>query len=336
MTDEDAPPPEPETAEEPGAPAAQRPADEGRAPARTTAPAAEAEAPPREFRILAFADLHLDRAFPWAGVEGAQELRMRQVQTLEAICSTAAAEADALLCAGDLYDESRHHPDTGELLHASFERLHPLPVLIAPGNNDPAGRASLYARVSWPENVHVFGDAEPTPFELAPGIMVWGSAGPLDGDAQAQARQAAGERATAAAAAVHLGLCHGAPTGAPALTHLIAAAGHEPSGDQAVTCPGVPLPLLPEDPLGSVLLISVGEDGSVAVHRRELGATRPQEPPPMHPTGALDEFDLATLGQEQTVRGEFVRDMLAAEGGAELRRLALLLGLNALAGTPPE
>src|SRR5579871_1954019 len=94
--------------------------------------------PHSELRILAFAGLRLDASFPWATPEAGQAARAERQLALDAICAIAASEADAVLCAGDLYDQERHHPDTGELLRQAFGGLAPLPVVLVPGESDPA------------------------------------------------------------------------------------------------------------------------------------------------------------------------------------------------------
>src|SRR5690349_10624479 len=105
--------------------------------------------PQRELRILAFADLHLDRALPWATRATGEATRLARQVAFDAICAIAAAEADVLISAGDLYDFDRHHPETGELLRAGFERLAPMPVLLIPGDTDPRDGVSLYELVNW-------------------------------------------------------------------------------------------------------------------------------------------------------------------------------------------
>src|SRR5207245_7699093 len=85
-------------------------------------------------------------------------------------------QADALLCGGDLYEQDRFTPDTGEFLRATFESLHPMPVFLAPGNHDWWGPESLYRRVSWSPNVHVFTESRLRPVELTDGVTLWGAA----------------------------------------------------------------------------------------------------------------------------------------------------------------
>lgn len=128
-------------------------------------------------KIVLFADLHLDTPFRWAPPTAARHRRQALRDTLDSIVQLAAdEEADALCCAGDLYEHDMVAPDTGECIRAAFERLHPTPVLVAPGNHDWLGSASVYRRVDWSPNVHIFERDRLEPHELTTGFTVWGAA----------------------------------------------------------------------------------------------------------------------------------------------------------------
>src|SRR3990170_1436330 len=128
-------------------------------------------------RILHFADLHLDRSFAGPGMTAAEagrrraELRAALIRIVDVALDL---DVDLLTVGGDLYEHDRTTPDTGRFVARQFERLAPRPVLIAPGNHDPFVAGSLYDRVQWPENVHVFKQAGWTPLEAA-GVTVWGA-----------------------------------------------------------------------------------------------------------------------------------------------------------------
>jgi exonuclease SbcD len=130
-------------------------------------------------QLLLFADLHLDTPFRWAPVEVARARRRALRSTLTRIVELAGErQVDALVCAGDLYEQDRFGPDTGEFLRRSFAQLSPMPVLIAPGNHDWYGPASLYAQTAWTDNVRIFADPDWRPVELADGLTVWGCGHP--------------------------------------------------------------------------------------------------------------------------------------------------------------
>ena len=78
-------------------------------------------------KFVLFSDLHLDSPFQWAGPSLGRKLRLGLRETLDRICRLAVDEgADALLCAGDLYEQESFTPDTAEYLRSSFEKLTPL------------------------------------------------------------------------------------------------------------------------------------------------------------------------------------------------------------------
>ena len=156
-------------------------------------------------RLVAFSDLHLDAPFANGGRELASVRRAELRRTVERIARLASElEADALLCAGDLYEHDRFTPDTVELLERVFRDVAPVPVLISPGNHDWYGPTSLYRAASWSENVYVFESAAFTPWDGIDGIRIWGFAH----------QQPAGtgnplERFEVSGEALHLGLFHG-------------------------------------------------------------------------------------------------------------------------------
>lgn len=128
-------------------------------------------------KLVFFADLHLDAQFAWAGYELGRRRRQALRETLRRIIrQTHEVAADALLCAGDLYEHERFSPDTGSFLQSAFEELHPIPVYIAPGNHDWYGPESLYHRIPWSPNVRVFRSERLEPVVLADGITLWGAA----------------------------------------------------------------------------------------------------------------------------------------------------------------
>lgn len=127
-------------------------------------------------KLLLFSDLHLDTPFKWAGPELARARRRGLRDTLVRIVALAREhDVDALVCGGDLYEHERFSPDTGAFLAATFADLD-TPVLLAPGNHDWFGPASLYAQLDWSPNVHVFKADQLTAYDLADGFTVWGAA----------------------------------------------------------------------------------------------------------------------------------------------------------------
>lgn len=126
-------------------------------------------------KLLHFADLHLDAPFAWASPETARIRRRNRRETLTRIVRLAAEErADAILCAGDLFEHERVSPDTIEFLRASFAAAE-RPVFLAPGNHDWLSPRSPYALAAWSPNVHLFTESRLVPVTLADGLTLWGA-----------------------------------------------------------------------------------------------------------------------------------------------------------------
>ncbi len=127
-------------------------------------------------KLLLFADLHLDTAFAWAPAHAARLRRQNLRTALTRILELAdSIRADALLCAGDLYEQDRFTPDTAAFLQRALSDAG-RPVFIAPGNHDWYGPTSLYAEVEWPSHVTVFRTDRLEPVDLDEGLTLWGAA----------------------------------------------------------------------------------------------------------------------------------------------------------------
>ena len=128
-------------------------------------------------KLLHFSDLHLDAQFGSASAGSARQRREDLRTTLLRIVDLALDEhVDAVLSGGDLYEHERITPDTAAFLRSAFARLAPIPVFLAPGNHDWFGPMSVYQRVDWSPNVHVFEDDRLRPVELTPDVTLWGAA----------------------------------------------------------------------------------------------------------------------------------------------------------------
>lgn len=128
-------------------------------------------------RILHFADLHLDRSFAGLGMALSEATKRREElrAALRRIIDLAIElGVDALTVGGDLYEHEHVTLDTGNFIADQFQRLAPRPVMIAPGNHDPFVPDSLYRRLQWPTNVHVFSELSWSAWPLPGGVTIWG------------------------------------------------------------------------------------------------------------------------------------------------------------------
>jgi DNA repair exonuclease SbcCD nuclease subunit len=242
-------------------------------------------------KFVLFSDLHLDTPFEWAPPAMARRRRQGLRDTVSRIGQLATeARADALLCGGDLYEHQRCSPDTAAFLRALFEKLHPLPVYVAPGNHDWYGVESLYRRVDWSPNVHIFASDQLEPVTLADGLTLWGAAHCAPANTDGFLERFAVDRG-----GIHIALFHGSErnwlgeqgTGkiphAPFDAESIERAGlhhaflghyHRPRDAPRHTYPGNPDPLsFGEEGERGAVVATVAADGSVSRERRRVTAT---------------------------------------------------------------
>ncbi len=236
--------------------------------------------------IVHFADLHLDTQFRQVGAAIARRRRQALRDVLVDIVDLALeVEADALFCAGDLYEHDMTAPDTGHFIRSQFERLDRVPVLVAPGNHDWLAPTSIYRQTTWSPNVHVFDSRELQPWELADGLTVWGGAHDVPANTPGFL-----ERFTVDRGGINIGLFHGslrsglafqgegkqphAPFDADripssGLQHAFVGHFHQPADGEWHTYPGNPEPLSfgEQGPRGAVV-VSIDDDGTVTRSRR--------------------------------------------------------------------
>jgi len=131
------------------------------------------------FKILHFADLHLDASFSRVGMTSsvAKQRREELRSSLKCILNKALElGVDTITIAGDLYEHDRVSPDTMNFVKKEFEAIAPIPVVITPGNHDPFLPGSPYRQIEWSPNVFIFSASELSPHTLTSGITIWGVA----------------------------------------------------------------------------------------------------------------------------------------------------------------
>ncbi len=107
-------------------------------------------------KILHTGDVHLDSAFSGLDSRHAEIRRNELRAAFTSMMTYARANGiDLLLIAGDLFDGGYVTRETVALLVREFERFGK-PVFIAPGNHDPASADSVWRKITFPENVHIF------------------------------------------------------------------------------------------------------------------------------------------------------------------------------------
>ncbi len=299
-------------------------------------PAAAVHTQLMAFRIVHFADLHLDAPFAWAEPRTSAQRRANRRRALERIVGLAVGEdVDVITCGGDLFEQDLVAPDTVEFLRRIFADAG-RPVLLAPGNHDWYGPESPYARTRWPSNVHVFVEDVPVEMDLTDGIRLWGVAhrGPVT-----PRNLLAGLRADGHA--VHLALAHASEIGtlawqgegkqahAPFAAEELERADidlallghyHAPRDDQRYSYPGNPDPLeFGEDGERGALLVTVADDGGIARERRRVAVSEVHDVD-VDVSGARDRDEVASrLAESLRNLAGCVRATLQGELGTDVQ-----------------
>jgi len=118
-------------------------------------------------KILHTGDVHLDSPFSGLNLKKS-ELRRRELRhTFRTLMQYVKSNGiDILLIAGDLFDSGFVTRETVEMLTAEFESVPFCKVIITPGNHDPYKDNSVYAKVAFPPNVHIFKTEYPEKLEM--------------------------------------------------------------------------------------------------------------------------------------------------------------------------
>jgi DNA repair exonuclease SbcCD nuclease subunit len=132
------------------------------------------------FRLLHTGDWHLGKRFPTFDEYAETSLRRARLDVLKEVFAAATRNAvDAVLCAGDLFDEPKPDPDWWRGLLDVLKGLPPgFPaVFMLPGNHDPLLPDSVWSsshafRTALPDFVHVV-DREDFQREIKPGLVLY-------------------------------------------------------------------------------------------------------------------------------------------------------------------
>lgn len=117
-------------------------------------------------RILHTGDVHLDSPFAGLSAKYAEERRRDVRESFSAMMRYAKdTAADMVIISGDLFETSFVTRETVALLRRDFSMLD-CPVVIAPGNHDPAEENGIWDKNLFPDNVYVFKSPELSKFSF--------------------------------------------------------------------------------------------------------------------------------------------------------------------------
>src|SRR5215831_5988446 len=125
-------------------------------------------------KILHTADWHLGRRFPSFSDEDERKLTRSRIEAVDRLLGLAESfSVNAVLCAGDLFDEPAPPESWWRELARLFERRkwHDRPVFLLPGNHDPLEANSVWSadhpfRRALPSWVHII-DCDDYQFQLS-------------------------------------------------------------------------------------------------------------------------------------------------------------------------
>ena len=291
-------------------------------------------------RILHAGDVHLASPFAMQDARRAAALRYALRASFDALCRAAGEQcADIVLLAGDVYEAEHLTRDDAEMILAGLASV-PCPVVVAPGNHDPAVPGSIWLRDDLPENVFVFRSGNVSKFSFdALGADVYGYAMtggaaescPLDGfrvpdDGRihlicAHADLGASRSAYAPVTAEAI-LRTGADYAALGHIHNPAEPVFAPHGTAAVAECGCLMGRAPDEPGDKgALLVTVG-DGPVRIEKIVLGALafRETELPVDHISAAwqVEKALRELLEKERYTERDLVRVRLTGRVPPEL------------------
>lgn len=110
-------------------------------------------------RLIHTADIHLDMCYSGLGLPAGFGNRRRQSLRdvfMQIVQRAGDWPADALLIAGDLFEQDRVSRDTVAFVIGELKKIPNVPVFIAPGNHDPCTPNSPYVTETWPQHVTIF------------------------------------------------------------------------------------------------------------------------------------------------------------------------------------
>ncbi len=108
-------------------------------------------------KFIHCADLHLDGAFATSNTNIAQVRRSELRSTFASLILKAKTEhTDFMFISGDLFDGNYVSKETAALLCHEFRSIPDCEIIISPGNHDPYNDSSVYQKIKFPKNVHIF------------------------------------------------------------------------------------------------------------------------------------------------------------------------------------
>ncbi len=128
-------------------------------------------------KIVQFGDLHLDGALENSKAQTAKLRRLGARKLLQdAISYANRAEADIILCTGDIFDNLTPYLETQTAVTEAFAQTE-IPIFVTPGNHDYYSLSSPWHELRFSDNVHIFKSQHPESVVLEElGVCITGMA----------------------------------------------------------------------------------------------------------------------------------------------------------------
>lgn len=121
-------------------------------------------------RLLHTADWQLGLKLHFVPGDAGARLRAQRFDTVRAVAALAKERAvDAVLVAGDVFEDNGVGPETVQQAREAVAAFSPIPVVLLPGNHDPATPGSAVNRLADLEHVRTALSSEP--LELPAGVV---------------------------------------------------------------------------------------------------------------------------------------------------------------------
>ncbi len=240
-------------------------------------------------RLLHFADLHLDRSFAGQRLFGVAAQRRREDlrAALQRIVERAQRDqCDLITCGGDLFEQESVTRETAFFAAQTLGSAG-RPVLIAPGEGDPAVPSSPYRWLRWPSNVTIATHEELRPYRFGE-VQVWTAGFTRPDVSESPLRGFSGTGGGVSLLLLHGSDMSAVPEGAVPCAPIVASQVedcgfqhallghyHQPSTGPRLTYPGSPEPLgWSETGRHGVALVTVSAEGAVEVSLEDINQRR--------------------------------------------------------------
>jgi DNA repair protein SbcD/Mre11 len=242
------------------------------------------------FRLLHFADVHLDRSFAGERLFGIGAQRRREdlrAALVRIVDRARQVECDLITCGGDLFEQDHITRETSSFILDTLGGAG-RPVLIAPGHSDPAMPSSPYRYLRWPSNVVIATHDDVRPYHFG-NVALWAAGALRPAPAESPLREFPRIEGGINLLLLHASDMTALPQDVSAFTPIVpsqvqdcgfghALLGHHHDGHKGawITYPGSPEPLGWSSHAGPhcVAMVSIDDEGLIDVTLEPINQRR--------------------------------------------------------------